>query len=426
MLRSIQIILLVILFTSSTQAKMKVDITRGNTEDITISFANLKTESEQGVGYELIKVIKADLIRSGLFKVEKDVELKLSNEANPISNLHNVNSMSLVTTGVSNAEAGKIEIKYRLWDVQTGKQLLGKSLKTDKKNFRRISHMIADSIYHRTTGEDSYFDSRIVYIAEEGGKKKIAMMDQDSFNIRLLTDGSNLVLTPRFSPESQRIVYMSYADEMPTIYMRNISDNTETLVGNFSGIKSAPRFSPDGKSVLMARSVNGATDIYDVKLINQEKKRLTHKSAINTSPSYSPDQASIVFNSDRSGSPQLYIMNAQGRKQHRITFEKGRYSAPSWSPRGDWISFSKVVDGEFYIGVIRPDGLGERLLAKGYLVESPTWSPNGRSIIFTKQSKLQDGKTQSRLYSVDLTGENERMIHTTTDASDPAWSPLLT
>ncbi|MBQ4874723.1 MAG: Tol-Pal system protein TolB [Rickettsiaceae bacterium H1] len=423
-----RLIIFFLFLSFNLEARIKVDINRGNTENITIAFskANFGNQKEGELLYEILKVVKSDLTRSSLFKVTKDLSLQLDEKAQIFpENLNGINAVSVVITSIESLENDNIEVKYRLWDVHTKKQLLGKSLKTNKNNYRRIGHMTADAIYHRMTGEGGYFDTRIAYIAKYGGKKRIAIMDQDGFNKKFLTDGSNLVLTPRFSPESQRIVYMSYADDIPAIYMRDINSHTEELIGNFSGIKSAPRFSPDGKSILMARSIDGETDIYDIKLPKHEKKRLTGKSAINTSPSYSPDQKNIVFNSDRNGSPQLYVMNSYGRKQHKITSGRGSYSSPVWSPRGDWIAFSKVIDGEFHIGVIKPDGSGERLLTTGYLVESPSWSPNGRIIIFTKQTKARDGKTKSKLYSIDFTGENERLVYTDTDASDPSWSPLL-
>lgn len=424
-MRSKKVFLFVVLFGFFAEAKLTVDITHGNTEDITISFSQIDAENndEAETAYEISKIVKSDLVRCGLFVVKKDIKSPVY-EANKsgLGNWDSISSISFVTGSIGAFKHGMAQMKYRLWDVQAKKLLLEESITVDRASFRRVAHMIADAIYNRMTGEKGYFNSRIAYIAEFGGKKRIAVMDQDSSNRRFLTDGKHLVLTPRFSPNGQSIVYMSYAGDVPTIYIRNISKQTEEVLSDFTGIKSAPRFSPDGKSVLIARSIDGETDIYNVNLLNKERVKLTHKSAINTSASYSPDRKNIVFNSDRSGSPQLYIMTSYGRKQHRITFERGRYSSPSWSPRGDWIAFSKIVDGEFYIGVIRPDGFGERLLTRGYLVESPTWSPNGRMIVFTKQIKSRNGKIQSRLYSVDLTGSNERLIYTSTDASDPSWS----
>ncbi len=422
------ILLVALLLSSESRAGIKVNITRGNTENISIAFSNILHENENNVelGDEISKIIKADLIRSGLFKINKDIQLSLNEDKTPNSdNWHAINSTSLVITNIKYDKVGKVTANYKLWDTTTEKKLLEESFEGNKKHLRRISHMIADAIYHRMTGEKGYFDSRIVYIAEHKNKKRIAIIDQDGANRKFLTDSNNLVLTPHFSPESMRIVYMSYVDDLPTIYMRNIKSNAEELIGNFSGIKSSPVFTPDGKEVSMARSINGSTDIYNIDLATRKTTKLTGRSAINTSPSYSPDQKHIVFNSDRGGSPQLYVMNTNGRKQHQISKQRGRYNSPSWSPRGDWIAFTKVMEGNFYIGVMKPDGSGERLLTTSYLVESPTWSPNGRIIAFTKHIKHKDGKTEKKLYSIDLTGENERIVHTNTEASDPSWSPLL-
>ncbi len=419
---------LLITYQNGAHAKMKVDITHGNTKKISIVFSKNKSNKDQEniFAQEIIKVVKADLIRSGLFEINDDLTLQGNDKGDiAVGNFDADKAISLVTIIAEISEDDNIELKYRLWDTSRKEQLLAKSLKASKDSLRRIAHIISDSVYTRMTGEQGYFDSRILYISEFKKNKKIAIMDQDGANRYYLTNGSNIVLTPRFSPVNQNIVYMSYSDQVGTVYLRNLDDGNESLIGNFSGVSAAPRFSPDSKSILLARSFNGATDIYEVSLKDRKKRRLTSKTAINTSPSYSPDQKRIVFVSDREGSAQLYIMTAEGRKQHRITFNQGTYTTPVWSPRGDWIAFTKTLGGKFYIGVIKSDGSGERLLATGHLVESPTWSPNGRVIMFAKQIKLPSGFYEARLYSIDLTGENERLIHTNTNASDPAWSPLL-
>ena len=162
-------------------------------------------------------------------------------------------------------------------------------------------------------------------------------------------------------------------------------------------------------------------------LRTRRTSRLTDSPAISTSPSYSPDGARVTFNSDRSGGQQIYVMNSDGSGQQRISFGDGRYATPVWSPRGDLIAFTKMKGGEFFIGVMRPDGSGERLLTQGFLVEGPTWAPNGRVIAFWRQTASDSsgrGGT-SKLYSIDLTGYNERQVVTPLDGSDPAWSPLI-
>ena len=188
----------------------------------------------------------------------------------------------------------------------------------------------------------------------------------------------------------------------------------------------APRFSPDGNRVVLSRAENGVSTLFALDLRTRRPVRLTDSQAIDTSPCFSPDGSKIVFNSDRGGSQQLYVMNSDGSNVKRISFGSGKYGTPVWSPRGDLIAFTKIDGGSFYIGVMRPDGSGERLLTRDFLVEGPTWAPNGRLLMYFRQSPTDSrGHGSTRLYSIDLTGSNQREVVTSQDASDPAWSPLL-
>lgn len=423
-------ILLFLVFSLNAQAKLHIDISRGNVKKVSLALATFSSSSIEGkeISEYIIKVIKTDLLSTDLFEImHTKIKSNSSGGIGFLSLLNNTKASLVLTTHIQELP-NKINTKFRLWDVYSHKQLIGKSLTLHGNNWRRIAHIIADVIYTRVTGDKGYFDTRIVYVDETGSnlrrRTRLAIMDQDGANIHYLTDGNNLVLTPRFSPESQRIVYMAYTGKKSArVYMLNIASHKEELLGNFKGITSAPRFSPDGKHVIMAVSLNGSTNIYVVNLLDHVQKLLTHtQGTINTSPSYSPDQKRIVFNSDRNGKKQLYVMNADGSNQHRITFGKGSYFTPVWSTRGDWIAFTKIYEHTFYIGVIRPNGKGERLLTDGYMVEGPTWSPNGRLILFTRQYK---NSSSSKLYSVDFTGNNERIVYTTHNASGPTWSPLL-
>ncbi|MFL2781497.1 MAG: Tol-Pal system beta propeller repeat protein TolB [Rhodospirillales bacterium] len=429
-------VLVVIAYSSRVYAELRVDITRGVVKPIPVAITNLmgKTPKEKNLGINIANVIKADLVRSGLFEAIDDkafIDIEASLNIVPkFGNWRILKAQALSQGKVVLGLDNQLKVQFRLWDVFSEQQMVGKVYSTVSENWRRIAHIIADSIYKRVTGEDGYFDTRIVYIAETGrGDKRIkrlAIMDQDGENHHFLTDGKSLVLTPRFSPSRQEITYMSYHGNVPRVYIFNIDSGRQELLGDFPGMTFAPRFSPNGKSVIMSMAKDGNSEIYSLNLRTRATKRLTNHSSIDTSPHYSPDGSQVVFNSDRSGSQQIYVMSANGGRAKRISFGKGNYATPVWSPRGDLIAFTKITGGKFYIGVMNTDGKGERLLAEGFMVESPTWAPNGRVLMFFRETPIsKKGGTNSKLFSIDLTGFNEREIMTPIDASDPAWSPLI-
>ena len=418
------------------RAELHLDITHGQVTPMPIAIPNLAgTEEGVQMGRDIAQVMSADLERSGLFKpidprafVDKDASTRTPPN---YANWRILNAQALVTGNVTVQPDGRLAVEFRLWDILAQQQLTGLRYTATRQNWRRVAHIVADAIYKRITGEDGYFDTRIVYISESGSLehriKRLAIMDQDGANNRYLTDGRALVLTPRFSPSSQEITYLSYARGQPRVYLFNIDTGQQEVLGDFPGMTFAPRFSPDGNKVIMSLAVNGASNIYTLDLRTRRAVRLTETSAIDTSPCYSPDGAKVVFNSDRGGSQQLYVMNSDGTDIHRITFGKGKYGTPVWSPRGDLIAFTKIDGGQFYIGVMRPDGSGERLLTNAFLVEGPTWAPNGRVLMYFKSGRADSrgGGGHSRLWTIDLTGYNEREVVTPQDASDPAWSPLI-
>ncbi|HEX6978037.1 MAG TPA: Tol-Pal system beta propeller repeat protein TolB [Alphaproteobacteria bacterium] len=424
--------------TGAAYAEVRIDITRGKVEPMPIAvspFFGAQPRDAQ-IGQDMTNVIAANLERSGLFrpidpKAYIQTPVALRNQPPRFADWRAINAQALVHGNIDLQSDGRLRVEFRLWDVYGESQMEGRVFTTAPQNWRRVAHIISDAVYKRITGEDGYFDTRIVYVAESGPlqrrTKRLAIMDQDGANHRFLTDGRVLVLTPRFSPTAQEITYLSYINNKPRVYLYNIDTGQQEVLGDFPGMTFAPRFSPDGNRVIMSMAQNGNTDIYVMDLRTRRVQRLTDHPSIDTSPTYSPDGRQIVFNSDRSGAQQLYVMDSDGSNVRRISFGTGRYATPVWSPRGDLVAFTRMHEGEFYIGVIRPDGSGERLLTRGFLVEGPTWAPNGRVLMYFKQNPADSrGQgTNSRLYSIDLTGYNEREIITPTEASDPAWSPLI-
>ncbi len=434
------ILLLAINFNS--YAIETIVIERGHIDPMPIAINKFDADNSGNnvIGADIISVVSNDLKSSGMFRpisTASFIEQILGVKHKPLfAAWRQINANLLINGEVTKLSSGKLKVSFILWDVSLEKDLIGEVFEVPAHLWRRVAHKIADKIYEKITGDSGYFDTKIVYVSESGSYlnrvKKIAMMDHDGANHKYLSDGKSLVLTPRFSPQADKIMYLSYVrKQKPHVYIRDLKTGKEKLVGNFPGMSFAPRFSPQGDKAIMSIARNGATHIFEIDLNNMVTKQLTNGIGINTSPSYSPDGGKIVFNSDRSGSRQLYIMNSDGSNVERISFGGGTYAAPSWSPRGDYIAFTKISKGEgFTIGVMKALAHGEenseRIITSGYLVESPCWSANGRIIMFAKGWPPRNKAAgRNRIYSIDLTGYNEREILTPQDASDPEWSKML-
>lgn len=428
--------LLVLLLVPAARAEIEIDITEGFFSPLAIAVPAFDSPdaTQAQLGRDIAEVVAADLERSGLFR-PIDAGAYIQTPASLAQGVRFgdwrlIDAAALVVGYARTAADGRLQAGFRLYDVFAEEELEGFEFTAAPANWRSIAHKIADRIYSRLTGEEGYFDTRIVYVAETGPQdrrvKRLAIMDQDSANQRYLTDGSAVVLSPQFSPTRQEITYVSFVPgTVPRVSLYNLDTGQREVLGNFDGMSFAPRFSPDGNRVVMAVARDGNSDIYLMDLRTRALQRLTTGPGIDISPSFSPDGSRIVFESDRSGSQQLYIMSASGGNATRLTFGEGRYATPSWSPRGDYIAFTRQHQGQFSIGVITPEGTGERILSTGYRVEAPTWAPNGRVIAFFRQGRSDErGSFASGLYSIDITGYNERPLPTATAASDPTWSPL--
>ena len=417
---------------SPARAVLRLDVTQGNVQPVPIGIPEFipGTPGDADAARTVTQVITANLARSGLFApIDPAAYIeKISNfDALPrFPDWKAINAQALVVGRATRQPDGRIRAEFRLWDVVAAQQLEGKQYSTTPENVRRIAHIVSDAVYERMTGEKGYFDSRVVFIDETGPKdrrvKRLSMMDQDGANVRYLTRGEDLVLTPRFSPKSQEITYMSFGQGDPRVYLFNIESGQREVAGNFPGMTFSPSFSPDGGSVIMSLQRGGNSNIFVMNLGSKAITRLTDSAAIDTSPSYAPDSSRICFESDRGGRPQIYVMGANGGAAQRISFGEGSYSTPVWSPRGDVIAFTKQAGGQFAIGVIKPDGSGERILTSGYHNEGPTFAPNGRVLMFFRDP---GGNAGPSLFTIDLTGRNEQKVPSPSYASDPAWSPLL-
>ena len=411
---------------------LEITVAGGQYEPLPVAVTSFQPGSPalQGVSDEIGAVIEADLTRSGLFRVIPKaayISQAADFDAAPVyADWRAIKADALVTGRVNQAADGRLIVQFRVFDTTAEEQIEGLQILSDPADWRRVAHKVADGVYAKLTGEGPYFDSRIVFVDETGPKgdrrKRLAIMDQDGANLRYLPGADGLVLTPRFSPNDQSVLYISYATGEPQVYLLNLDTGQRERLGTFPGMTFAPRFSPDGTQVVMSLSQDGNTDLYAMRLADRQLRRLTNSPAIDTSASFSPDGSQVVFESDRGGSQQLYIMPAFGGAAQRISFGAGNYGTPVWSPRGDMIAFTKSLSGRVHIGVMRTDGSDERLLSSSFLDEGPTFSPNGRVIAFFRETPGQAGRAQ--LMSIDISGRNLRVVETPNAASDPAWSPL--
>ena len=424
--------MMLLVFSIAAHAQLKGVNQDGRIDPIPLAIAPFLSGGADDAAATVSGVIANNLGRTGYFdplSPDSYPEQITSLETAPAFDAwRGIKARALVTGSVAN-EGGKIRVTFKLYDVNSGQMLASQSLAASPKLVRRLAHRVSDQIYKALTGFEGYFDTRVVFVDESGSKqkrvKKLAIMDQDGFNPRTLPIKGELLLTPRFSPTSNEVTYMSFDTGVPRVFIYNIDTNQREIVGDFPTMSFAPRYSPDGNRIVMSlQSEDGInSDIFEMNLQSRQSRRITNVAAINTAPSYSPDGSQIAFESDRGGTQQIYVMSANGGGQNRISFGKGRYSTPVWSPDGQWIAFTKSAGGKFSVGVMKPDGSGERILTEGYHNEGPTWAPNSRVIMFFRESGGENGG--ARLYSVDVTGYNEQPVQTPGFASDPAWSPRL-
>ncbi|HTJ89923.1 MAG TPA: Tol-Pal system beta propeller repeat protein TolB [Acidocella sp.] len=384
-----------------------------------------------GIGAQITGVLSDDLSHCGLFRTIDPASFVPNsvNKGIPVwQNWHILGAQALVTGAVTDQGGGQLRVEFRLWNVGSEQQLQGTAYTTTAANWRRIAHIIGDVIYQQMIGEKGYFDSRVAYISEAGPVtspiRRLAVMDYDGANNQFLTDGASMALSPQYNPTRQQLAFVSYQANRPRVYLFDLQTGATRSIGSFGQMTIGPRFSPDGNSLLMSVARNGGAAIVRVDLNGGGMVPLTDSDSINVTPCYSPDGSQIVFNSDRDGDQQLFVMSANGGPAKRISFGPGQYAEPAWSPTGDLIAYTFWGQGGFGIGVMQPDGSGERTLSQGFLVEGATFCPNGRVLMFYRQTPLARGHT-SRLVTIGVDGFNERMVDTPTYATDPSWGPLL-
>lgn len=433
----IGIVMLLCVMAVPAHAELKVDIIAGAVEPISVAVQKIETVGNvSSSDAKMIRdVVDADLKSTGLFRiVSRDAlpEFVAMGDLPDFQLWAAVKAQVLVQAKLSAESGGKYNLEFYVWDVNAKEQIEAQSLVASKKSARRLAHIMADAIYERLTGEVGYFDTQIVFIAETGPvhdrTKRMAIMDQDGYGFRYLSDKDTFVMSPHFSPNMQTIVFLSYRDDDPMVWTLDLETGEQRRLGQFGGMNFAPRFSPDGTKIALSLVKNGITHIYEYDIESKSLRQLTFGNSLNTSPSYSPDGKKLAFNSDRSGKQQIYILDLETGEVERITYGAGRYATPAWSPDGKFIAFTKMADDTFYIGIMDPRGRNEKILAGGWYMEAPSWAPGSRRLVYYETEKALDGVERiSHIRSVDITGQNIYEIELPDDINgvEPTWSPKL-
>ena len=427
----------VISFVPFARAELKVDIVAGSVEPISVAIQKFETASGANANdaATIRDVVESDLKRTGLFHIVNHNAFPefVKMDAMPsFKSWAAIKASVLVQSRLTKLSDGKYQLDFFVWDVDGKEQIEAQSLVASKKSVRRLGHIMADAIYERLTGEVGYFDTQIVFIAETGAidkrTKRMAIMDQDGAGLRYLSDTKTFVMSPHFSPNMQSVVFLSYYNDDPMVWILDLDTGAQRRLGQFGGMNFAPRFSPDGTRVALSLVKNGITHIYEYDMNANSLKQLTSGNAIDTSPSYSPDGRKIAFNSDRSGSQQIHILNLDTGEIERITYGAGRYATPAWSPDGQFIAFTKMADDTFYVGIMDANGKNEKILAGGWFMEAPSWAPGSRRIVYYETERASDDIERiSHIRSVDITGQNIYDIDLPdgVNGMEPTWSPRL-
>ena len=434
---SFMMVLFSFLFVSPLRAELHVDVVAGGVDPIAIAIQKFETigKVSKSDAKMLREVVENDLKRTGLFRIvnhDAFPEFVKMNEMPDFKSWTAIKAQVLAQASIQPEGKDSYKLEFYLWDVNGQEQIEAQSLIASKKSIRRLAHIMADAIYERLTGKVGYFDTQIVFIAETGSVsnrvKRMAIMDQDGYGMRFLSDKKTFVMSPHFSPNMSTVVFLSYRNDDPMVWVLDLDTGDQTKLGNFGGMSFAPRFSPDGSKVALSLVKNGITNIYEYDMATKGLRQLTYGNHIDTSPSYSPDGRYMAYNSDSSGSQQIHVMDLKTGKQKRITFGTGRYATPAWSPDGQFIAFTKMADNTFYIGIMNPEGRHEKILAGGWYMEAPSWAPGSRRLVYYETERTADGEERvSHIRSVDITGQNiyDIDLKDGLNGTEPTWSPKL-
>jgi len=420
------LMLMSVLLTAPAHAILTIEITQGVDTGIPVAIVPFSFDGTSKPAQSVSDVVEADLTRSGRFSVVPRKDLPASASADAEVRFPDWRALKLeglVVGSVQQLSTGKYQVQFRLYDVFRQSQLAGYRYVVPAELLRTVGHQIADLIYEKLTGERGAFNTRIAYVTKEGALRrpqfKLQIADSDGYNPQTIVTSVEPLMSPAWSPDGQRLSYVSFEDGRAKVYMQTVSDGRRQLLAEFFGINSAPAFAPDGKRLALTLSRDGNAEIYIFELGARQLRRLTRDPAIDTEPAWSPDGRALVFTSDRSGRPQLYRIKAEGGPAERLTFEGDYNARASYSPDGKMLTLVSGHKGRYHIATLRLDTRGLQVLTDTPLDESPTFAPNGRMVLYATEVR-----GRGVLASVSADGRVRQLYRLESgDVREPAWSP---
>ena len=417
------LLLALVLLPLAAPAQLTIDITTSGGRQIPIGI--LPFAGESSIPQSVTEVVGADLARTGLFRLVNAVGVSpLPTEPSQVNfvDWSARTAEALVIGKIEPLADGRLEVRFRLFDVQKQSQLASFSYVVAPAQLRATAHRIADVIYEKLTGEKGVFSTKITYVVKRGSRYELQVSDADGANAQSVLASNEPIISATWSPDGSRLAYVSFDSKKPIVVVQNLAQGTTRVVANFRGNNSAPAWSPDGNRLAVALSKDDITQIYLIPAAGGEPVRLMQSNAIDTQPAFSPDGKWIAFTSDRGGSPQVYRIPVSGGTPHRLTFEGSYNVGPRYSPDGKTVAFVQRDNMRYRIAVLELETGQVTVLTDGTLDDSPSFAPNGKMILYEAQS---GGRGQ--LAAVSSDGRiRQRLTSSSGDVRDPAWGPLPT